>query len=369
MLKEFLIVAAIYIAVFPIAVMAIKLVFRNSIINQVARASVVPMLVGGYTAYICGKFSAWHLVWAFPVTFTVGLLIFYWIKIKLTVPLSSHIKVLKSLSEGNLQIEIQKSYSNSELDILNNSIKDLTESLKLVIGNIKYNSDNLAMSSQQIQSMSEQLSKGASYQASNLEELSATIEEISAMLSQNSELANETAESTNKAELTATNAVKGIGKTMDTYNEITTKVTSVTDIAFQTNILALNAAVEAARAGESGKGFAVVASEVRKLAETTKSLATHIELLSQESVRFAKISEKEIGQMLPDISKATKHVEQIVQTSFEQSTGIEQVNLSVQQLNHVTQQNAAASEELASSAEELAGQAYNLKNSISHFKL
>ena len=32
-------------------------------------------------------------------------------------------------------------------------------------------------------------------------------------------------------------------------------ITTIEDIAFQTNILALNAAVEAARAGTAGKGF------------------------------------------------------------------------------------------------------------------
>jgi methyl-accepting chemotaxis protein len=105
--------------------------------------------------------------------------------------------------------------------------------------------------------------------------------------------------------------VRAIGDTIVTLAKLTRRIdeiiSSVSEIATQSNLLALNASIEAARAGTHGRGFSIVAEEVRSLA--------------QQSTQSAG----QVREILNEIQSAMKETVRATQT------GLENVDSGVQQ--------------------------------------
>ncbi len=367
-MNELLIQLIKTVATIPIAWIILRLIFKRSVMFQFSMITVSFTLFVDAMKAVELLADITFLKYALtPANILIGVGVYIYINNLLKKPLERSIMQVNELSEGNLNIEIQKSESKNELGILSNSLLNLTNRLKTIISTITDNADNVLNASQQMSSSSEELSQGANEQASSIEEISSTMEEISANIQQNSQ----NAQQTYKISLEANDGIKEVAKrasnAVGANKEIAEKIGIVNDIAFQTNILALNAAVEAARAGEHGKGFAVVATEVRKLAERSKVAAEEIVALAQKSLELAEGAGEVMMRVLPKIENTTLLVQEISAASLEQSNGTIQVNNAIQQLNNVTQQNASSSEELASSAEELAAQAEELREAISFF--
>lgn len=368
-MNRILITAISIVVFFPIAAIILKFIFKKTVMFTVSLWSVCFADICWLLSAIVAHLGTIHMAWAVPLAFVLGTFLFSDINKKLSVPLNSAIDNLKAISEGDLTIRVRESNSKTELGVLQNSIFHLTISLRSVINEIQNGASNVQMSSEQLGAMSEELSSGASEQASSIEELSAMIEELTATLESNMERAKHTGTISAQSQQLVASVAAGSHSVIESYKSISDKVTIVNDISFQTNILALNAAVEAARAGEHGRGFAVVAAEVRKLADNSKVLAKDILDVSESSIRVTEHVEGEIAIMLPKITESTQLVQEIVNSTIEQTSGISQVNTSIQLMNQVTQQNAAASEEMSAGAEELSSQAQSLKEMVSFFRI
>lgn len=367
-MNEVLLQGIIMIGLIPVSYLTLKLIFKKSIMFKFSFLTVAFTLFVGYSTYLKGAIGLSTFI-SLPVSFGVGLIIYRYINNILRKPLEAAINNVKILSEGNLNIKIEKTTVENELGVLNNSIKQLTENLHTILSEVISGANHLAESSEQFTNTSEQISEGATEQASSVEEISASIEQMVANIDQNYQNAQQ-AERMAKEMLEGIKIVAGSAtKALEVNKMVSEKIKIINNIAFQTNLLALNAAVEAARAGEHGRGFAVVAAEVRKLAENSKTAADEIVGLANESYALSEQSGKKIAEAVPSIEETTRLVQEITASSDEQKSGANQINSAILQLNSVTQQNAASAEELTSSAEELSKQAEQLNEVTAFFNV
>lgn len=272
----------------------------------------------------------------------------------------------KRISDGDLTVKLELRSDKDELML---ALTNMVDKLQKIVQGIIEGAEYIAAASQQLSSSSQQLSEGTSEQASSTEQVSSSMEEMSANIQQNMENAQQTEKISMGASEKVKEGYKSAEISVSSMKDIAEKISIINDIAFQTNILALNAAVEAARAGEHGKGFAVVAAEVRKLAERSKVAADQIDELSRNGVEISEKAGNQLAEVVPEIEKTSKLVQEISAASIEQNSGTNQINTAIQQLNKVTQQSAAASEEVATSSEELTEQAEQLKNLVAFFRL
>lgn len=342
----------------------------------------------------------------------IGIVVFLTITIGKSIikPIRKLSFLANDIANGDLTHSIDKQ-SNDEIGDLSCSFAAMSNNLREIIQSINADSDLLSHKSQLlIQTNSEMTEhsndvlKEALNVASASEEMANTAKEVSHNCTDASNFSSDVQEVVKTGVVQVRNAVEKIRKHTQQTNEsaimihklgeqtqqISGIISTIQEIAEQTNLLALNAAIEAARAGEHGRGFAVVADEVRSLAGRTagstkeiSSMIISIQEMVKETTNNMDVNVSKMNEIADDtiaienslnsinssVETVHEQILQIARATDEQTSTSQNISNNMQAISDTTHETATHVGKSLDIAKELKDISISMSDKVKQFKL
>ena len=313
----------------------------------------------------------------------------------IAVPLQMISGIAGQVASGDLTVSIPTKHRTDEVGELLRAFGAMLEGLRKLMREVNEGVNVLASTSGQILATTTQVASGAAETATAVSETTATVEEVKQTAQLASQKARNVSDSAQKASQVSQNGRKSVEESMRGMQRIQEQmesiaesivrlseqsqaigeiITTVHDLAEQSNLLAVNAAIEANKAGEHGKGFAVVAQEVKSLAEQSKQAtaqvrtilgdiqkATSTAVLATEQgnkaveagVKQTAETGESIRLLADSITEAAQAATQIAASSQQQMVGMDQVALAMENIKQASVQNVSGTKQAEVAAQNL----------------
>jgi len=270
-----------------------------------------------------------------------------------------------------------------------------TRSITRSAAEIQAGASILASSSTQIMAATSQVAIGATETATTVSQTSTTVEEVRQAADIVNQKARRVADSAQKAVEVSQTGEAAVNETVEMMTHIRTQmesvgdsiirlseqsqaigeiITTVNDLADQSNLLAVNASIEAARAGEHGKGFVVVAEEIKSMAEQSKQATRNVRAILSDiqkavsaavmateqgskaveaGVRQSADAGEAIRALTHSITESTQAAILIATSARQQLTGMDQMMVAMENINQASAETAASTRQAENAAQGL----------------